>query len=209
MNSRRLLPKQPLVDLQEEIYDDVRTWSREYLEVPNVHLNKLPACPFARQAWKDNKVVIEIRNPDAGYTRQLHRHVKNIDWSKKEILIFCDIHFKEYSLNKFQSIIDSFNNKYNKKDIYFLGFHPKNPATAEEQEFLVNPTGKPEELPSSNVEYSMMLIQKFSQLFHASDKLHRMGYYKKWPVEYYEDVVNSRQQLYKKLFIGGKNDEKR
>ena len=40
----------------------------------------------------------------------------------------------------------------------------------------------------------MMLIQKFSQLYEASDRLKRVGYYKKWPKEYYNEVVNSRQQ---------------
>jgi len=47
----------------------------------------------------------------------------------------------------------------------------------------------------------MMLIQKFSQLYEASDRLHRMGYYDKWPKDYYHEVVSSRQKQYKKLFM--------
>ena len=49
----------------------------------------------------------------------------------------------------------------------------------------------------------MMLIQKFSQLYESSDRLKRMGYYDKWPQEYYEDVVLARQNLYKKLLTEG------
>ena len=45
-----------------------------------------------------------------------------------------------------------------------------------------------------------MLIQKFSQLYEASDRLKRMGYYDKWPTDYYNEVVSSRQIQYKKLF---------
>jgi len=48
----------------------------------------------------------------------------------------------------------------------------------------------------------MMLIQKFSQLQEASDKLHRQGYYKLWPKGYYRDVVVSRQKTYRRIFGG-------
>jgi len=163
----------------------------------------MPACPFAKKAWLENKVDIQYRDPDLGYTRNLHQHVKKINFEEKEILIFCDPFFREFSLNKFQKEIDSFNYKYNRKDIYFLGFHPKNPPTEEDQEFLINPTGDTSNLPDGRIDFSMMLIQKFSQLYEASDRLKRMGYYDKWPQEYYDDVVLSRQQKYKKLFKGG------
>ena len=93
------------------IKEEIRSWSKHYLEVRNKHLNGLPACPFARKSWAQNKVDIQVRNTDQGYTRDLHKRVKKINFDKKELLIFCDINFKEYSLNKFQSIIDNFNNR--------------------------------------------------------------------------------------------------
>jgi len=189
-------------NVKKLIHEEIRLWSKHYLEVRNKHLNGLPACPFARKSWAQNKVDIQIRNTDQGYTRDLHKHVKKLDFDKKELLIFCDTNFKQYSLNKFQSIIDNFNGRYNKKDIYFMGFHPYNPPNKEEQEFLLDPTGDASDLPESKIEFSMMLIQKFSQLYEASDRLHRMGYYDEWPTDYYHEVVSSRQQQYKKLFKG-------
>ena len=191
-----------MVHVKKLIHEEIRLWSKHYLEVRNKHLNGLPACPFARKSWAQNKVVIQIRNTDQGYTRDLHRHVKKLDFDKKELLIFCDVNFKQYSLNKFQGIVDNFNGRYNKKDIYFMGFHPYNPPNKEEQEFLLDPTGNMSDLPESKIEFSMMLIQKFSQLYEASDRLHRMGYYDEWPTDYYHEVVSSRQQQYKKLFKG-------
>ena len=192
-------------DTKKLIHEEIRLWSKHYLEVRNKHLNGLPACPFARKSWAQNKVDIQIRNTDQGYTRDLHKHVKKIDFDKKELLIFCDTNFKQYSLNKFQSIIDNFNGRYNKKDVYFMGFHPYNPPNKEEQEFLLDPTGDASDLPESKIEFSMMLIQKFSQLYEASDRLHRMGYYNEWPTDYYHEVVSSRQQQFKKLFKGDKH----
>ena len=191
-------------NVKKLIHEEIRLWSKHYLEVRNKHLNGLPACPFARKSWAQNKVDIQIRNTDQGYTRDLHKHVKKIDFDKKELLIFCDINYKQYSLNKFQSIIDNFNGRYNKKDVYFMGFHPYNPPNKEEQEFLLDPTGDASDLPESKIQFSMMLIQKFSQLYEASDRLHRMGYYHEWPTDYYHEVVSSRQQQYKKLFKGEK-----
>ena len=189
-------------NVKKLIHEEIRLWSKHYLEVRNKHLNGLPACPFARKSWAQNKVDIQIRNTDQGYTRDLHRHVKKLDFDKKELLIFCDVNYKQYSLNKFQGIVDNFNGRYNKKDIYFMGFHPYNPPNKEEQEFLLDPTGDTSDLPESKIQFSMMLIQKFSQLYEASDRLHRMGYYNEWPTDYYHEVVSSRQQQYKKLFKG-------
>ena len=189
-------------NVKKLIHEEIRLWSKHYLEVRNKHLNGLPACPFARKSWAQNKVDIQIRNTDQGYTRDLHKHVKKLDFDKKELLIFCDVNYKQYSLNKFQGIVDNFNGRYNKKDIYFMGFHPYNPPNKEEQEFLLDPTGDVSDLPDSKIQFSMMLIQKFSQLYEASDRLHRMGYYNEWPTDYYHEVVSSRQQQYKKLFKG-------
>ena len=189
-------------NVKKLIHEEIRLWSKHYLEVRNKHLNGLPACPFARKSWAQNKVDIQIRNTDQGYTRDLHRHVKKLDFDKKELLIFCDVNYKQYSLNKFQSIVDNFNGSYNKSDVYFMGFHPYNPPNKEEQEFLLEPTGDASDLPESKIQFSMMLIQKFSQLYEASDRLHRMGYYDEWPTDYYHEVVSSRQQQYKKLFKG-------
>ena len=79
-----------------------------------------------------------------------------------------------------------------------MSFHPSNPATKKDQEFLVSPNG---EIPpiESDLKYSMMLVQKFSQLHQASDKLKKQGYYSQWPKGYYRDVVVSREDKYKKL----------
>ena len=39
---------------------DIRKWSHEFLEVPNAKLNGLPPCPYAKQAWIDDKVSFSI-----------------------------------------------------------------------------------------------------------------------------------------------------
>jgi len=191
------------VSFREEVIKDVRKWSELYLEVPNKHLGGYPACPFAKKTWTDNKVVVEVKRKNKWYKSELNAQLKHLDFSVHELLIFCDPYFN-YSLEDFQVVIDEYNDWYNKKDIFFMGFHPHNPANEEEQEFLVTPNGSTPIIENS-IDYSMMLAQKFSQLQEASDKLHKAGYYDKWPKGYYQDVVVSRAKTYKRIF-GGQHD---
>ena len=191
------------MSLEEEVKKDVRRWSEIYLEVPNIHLGGYPACPFAKKTWTDNKVVVGVKRKHKWYKSELNGYLKHLDFSVHELLIFCDPYFN-YSLEDFQTAIDEYNYWYNKKDIFFMGFHPSNPANEEEQEFLVTPNGSTPIIEDS-LNYSMMLAQKFSQLQEASDKLHKAGYYKKWPKVYYRDVVVSRAKTYKRIF-GGRHD---
>jgi hypothetical protein len=187
---------------RQQIIEDVRIWSKTFLEVSNVHLGGLPACPFARKAWADDKVWVSVKTKHSTYKKELNDCLKNLDFTKKEILIFCDSYYS-YSPDDLYEATEDYNYWYNKKDIYFMSFHPSNPATIEEQKFLVSPTEEPEENVSyPEYKYSMMLVQKFSQLQQASDKLHKQGYYKLWPKGYYRDVVVSRAKKYKKI-IGG------
>ena len=41
-----------------EIEKDLRSWSSEVLEVPNQNLKGLSACPYAKEAWKKDKVLV-------------------------------------------------------------------------------------------------------------------------------------------------------
>jgi hypothetical protein len=163
----------------------------------NKHIG-FPACPFAAKWRRDNKLRIEVRPDKSKYEKHLTTVLN--DWNKKQhdIIIFCDPFWEQYDEEKFQDKIDFYNKTYNRRDVYFMGFHPNNPATVEDQEFLVNPHDDCDWEPEYM--YSMMLIQKFKQLYDASCKLHKIGYYKKWPAEYYDDVVKTRQDTYEKLF---------
>ena len=184
---------------RQQIIEDVRLWSKNFLEVPNIHLGGVPACPFAKKAWADNKVWIAVKTKNSTYKKELNDCIKNLDFSKKDILIFCDPYYS-YSPDELHLATEDYNEWYNRKDIYFMSFHPSNPATVDEQEFLVSPTDEIGETPDyPDYKYSMMLVQKFSQLQQASDKLHKQGYYSQWPKGYYRDVVVSRQEKYKKI----------
>ena len=182
---------------RKQIIEDVRLWSKHYLEVPNLHLGGVPACPFAKKAWHDKKVWVSVKSKGSTYKSELNDHLKNLNFKVSEILVFCDPYYS-YSPDDLHEATEEYNYFYNKKDMFFMSFHPQNPATVDEQEFLVAPEG---EVPKveSDLKYSMMLVQKFSQLQQASGKLKKQGYYNQWPKGYYRDVVVSREKKYKQI----------
>jgi len=57
-----------------DIIDDVRLWSSHYLEIPNIHLGGVPACPFAKKAWQDNKVWVSVKSKGSTYKIELNNH---------------------------------------------------------------------------------------------------------------------------------------
>ena len=182
---------------RKQIIEDVRLWSKHYLEVPNLHLGGVPACPFAKKAWHDKKVWVSVKSKGSTYKSELNDHLKNLNFKVSEILVFCDPYYS-YSPDDLHEATEEYNYFYNKKDMFFMSFHPQNPATVDEQEFLVAPEGEVPQV-ESDLKYSMMLVQKFSQLQQASDKLKKQGYYNQWPKGYYRDVVVSREKKYKQI----------
>ncbi len=69
---------------REEIIEDVRLWSKHFLEVPNVHLGGVPACPFAKKAWADDKVWVAVKTKGSTYKKELNTHIDNLDFLLKK-----------------------------------------------------------------------------------------------------------------------------
>jgi hypothetical protein len=65
---------------------DIRTWSKDFLEVPNAKLNGLPPCPYARKAWADNKVVFSINTGIDG----LLQSIRSFDGHDYDIVVWAN-----------------------------------------------------------------------------------------------------------------------
>ena len=44
----------------QPVTDDLKSWSREVLDIPNSHLSGLKACPYAENAWKNERVDVWV-----------------------------------------------------------------------------------------------------------------------------------------------------
>jgi len=166
------------------IKDDIRSWSREVLEVPNPELNGLPACPYAKQAWKQNKVnVVETDS-------LVETVVKEADWfdNTYDLVIVASYNFPE--IDFFDTYIEYLNDTYSENDLHIMGFHPDYGAEDADLDFLYDNNWE----SSVENEYAMMFIQSLSKVDDASLQLEKMGYYNVYPEEEYKALVLERRQ---------------
>ena len=167
------------------IKDDLRSWSREVLEVANPALNGLPACPYAQETWKQNKVdVIETNHIGIETIAQANKFHNN----QYDLVVVASFSFP--TPYQFTEFIGFLNDTYTHRDIYIMGFHPEYGAEEADLDFLY----EHDWTSSIDEEYAMLFIQSLSQVDDASLKLEKLGYYSVYPEEEYKALVLERRQ---------------
>ena len=68
-----------------KIEQDIRDWSANFLEIPHDKLNGLPPCPYAKQAWLEDKVAFSINTGLEG----LAQTVKEFDLHGYDIVVWA------------------------------------------------------------------------------------------------------------------------
>jgi hypothetical protein len=182
--------------LENAIVQEIIEWSAVALETPNPHFNGLPPCPYAKQAWLDQRVAILFKYEDS--YQVLYSCISQFD-DKFDLVIIVDLAndkepeaFHSYweGLNKFIAegvFID--------KDIWVMGFHPED----EPSEFV----DEIEFTPNNDTLYSLIFVQRLSKLQEAADKLNKKGYYDAYDGQYNaREIYALREELYRRLKNG-------
>ena len=165
---------------------DIRKWSHNFLEIPNVKLNGLPPCPYAKQAWADNKVTFSINTGIDGLleaVRVFDTHDYDIVVWASEVLPdikyldgFCD------GMNELMSVAGI--------DLHLMVFHPDYNAEQAGLDFLIE-----DDIVDESLTYCMVFVQKLSLLDDAALSLEKSGYYKHFPEDTFESLVLERRRL--------------
>jgi len=102
---------------------DIRNWSHNFLEVPNVKLNGLPPCPYAKQAWLDNKVTFSINTGIEG----LIRAVKVFNNHDYDIVVWAEENVID--MPYLDGFVDGMNELLSVSgiDLHLMQFHPDTP----------------------------------------------------------------------------------
>ena len=168
------------------VEQDIRNWSHNFLEVPNEKLNGLPPCPYAKQAWTDNKVTFSINTGLDGLVdavKQFESHDYDIVvWASEELPDmeyldgFCD------GMNEALSVQGA--------DMHLMQFHPEYSAEDAGLDFLLQ-----DGVSDPELEYCMVFVQRLSVLDDAALSLEKSGYYLKFPVETFHSLVIDRRRL--------------
>lgn len=165
------------------IEDDLRDWSKHVLEVPSLHLNGLPPCPYAKKAWLDKKVKViecaDVLKSSLVYTDLL---------SQYDLIVLAS--FTIPDAGTMQKTIEEYNDTYAKNDLYFMLFHPEYGAEEAELDFLY----EHEWVSGIEEEYCMVFIQKLSKVDDLSLQLEKQGYYKAFPEDEYQTLVLERRK---------------
>ena len=189
-------------EIENKIIDDLKNWSKNALKIPNEHYNNLPACPFAKAAWINDKVGF-IFNYEGNYNL-IHSCINDWDDSKDVIIL---IDFFPDDLDDLDVFLDDVNQdissgKYNTKDMYLMGFHPED----ESNELLDDSLDMEED---SGPTYAMIFFQRLSKLQEASDSLRMKGYYNVCE-DYYNagSLYERRKSIYRRLKNGDEESKK-
>ena len=175
--------------LVRSITEDILSWSKDFLEQPNKHINNLPVCPYAKKARTDNKVSIIEHNDSNTLLEEVINQANSFKDTNKQI---CIVACNDLSIDadELHNYIHALNFVYVPQDIYLMPFHPEDGE--EEIDFLQDTHWE------SDNEFLMVLIQPFDELERASSQLTKTGYYNNWPKDYYDATVNKRKQ-YRRL----------
>ena len=165
---------------------DIRNWSHNFLEVPNVKLNGLPPCPYAKQAWLDNKVTFSINTGIDG----LIRAVKVFDNHDYDIVVWAEENVID--MHYLDGFVDGMNELLSVSgiDLHLMQFHPDYGAQEAGLDFLLQ-----EGVSDPDLEYCMVFVQKLSLLDDAALSLEKSDYYKNFPEDTYEALVLDRRRL--------------
>jgi len=162
---------------------DLRSWSREVLEVPNPHLGGTPACPFAKQAWRNDTIlVVETDDIFAESRRQCAAFV-NIG---KELTVVASYNIPDISI--LHLFVEQMHEDF--PHLHCMQFHPEYDAGDAELDFLTDNVWE----SGTDEPYSMLFIQDLRTVVEASDRLVQLGYYETYPTDEYEELVVNRKR---------------
>ena len=171
------------------IEEDIISWSKDFLELPNKELGGKPVCPYAKQARTSGQINIVVEESGEKLLQTVVNQCNNFKQSGKKICIVACSDL-EVTADELDSYVYALNHVFVPQDVYLMASHPGNDL--EPVEFLENTDWE------SDNEFLMVLIQPFEELEKASSNLNKIGFYESWPQDYYESTVNKRK-TYRRL----------
>lgn len=162
---------------------DLRSWSKEVLEVPNPHLGGLPACPFAKQAWREDKVLVVETDDFFVDGRKLCAAFAD---SGKDLVVIATYDIPD--ADEMNDFVGEMNAAH--PDLHCMQFHPSHDAGDADLEFLTDNDW----VSGEDQAYAMLFIQDLRAVVAASDRLELLGYYAAYPTDEYETLVVNRKR---------------
>lgn len=181
---------------ENAVVREMMEWSNVALNTPHPFFNGLPPCPYAKQAWLENKVAVLFKYEDNYQT--LYSTISQFQ-DTFDVAIIVDMENK-LDNEDFHTYLDGLNLAISEgffidRDIWLMGFHPEDEVSEFEEDVPFEPL--------VNHPYSMIFVQRLSKLQEAADKLRKKGYYDGYDDGYNaQDIFELREKLHRRLKNG-------
>jgi hypothetical protein len=164
------------------IVEEIKRWSRDVLQQPSDFFNGLPPCPYAFDAWVNNRVKITFGGQD--------QTLKSFDYLDDDRTDLVIVVVSDWKHDEIEEWCNMQNKILVEKDLVLMPFVPGSGVG----------TGQPEEEmedwePLVEEEYAMVFIQRLSDVVAASENLENAGYYKNCTAEFLKYVKDRRERL--------------
>jgi|TARA_R110000803_G_scaffold203006_1_gene268387 hypothetical protein len=182
--------------IEKEICQEIQEWSQGIVEKANPYFNNLPSCPYARKAWREDKISFLFKK-DGGF-QDLYTAISSFN-DELDIVMLVDLAFEKDS-EAFHEYLENLNDVISEgmfidKDIWLMGFHPSD----EENDYIDDSTF----MNAVEKEYAIIFIQRLSKLQESADMLVEKGYYDQYRKEYDADAIfQKREKFYRRLKDG-------
>lgn len=182
--------------LEQRIKQELREWSRHALESPSPFFNNLPACPYAKKAWDEDRVGFVFKTEDDSLS--LYQTIAGFD-DRFDVIMVVDLSYRK-DPKDFEEFLFALNEAISKgmlgqRDVWVMGFHPDD----DPEDFLDDGSFS----PLVGEKYAIIFVQRLKALHEKAEALKPLGYYDK-SFEAFEntDLYAQRENLYRRLIDG-------
>ncbi len=186
-----------LVGQEKEIISEIKAWSKYALEKKSKEFNGLPPCPYAKKAWKDDKVSVIFKHEPDNY-QDICQVISTWD-DAVDLVIVVDTAFQP-NPDDFHEYLDGLNEAiangfFINRDAWLMGFHP-----FQDPNELIDDGSFD---PIVDTEYAMIFIQRLSKVQEAAQKIAKLGYYDNYFGSYdAAEIYEKRNELHRRLSNG-------
>lgn len=148
--------------------NDIEEWIDNFLSVPHKAFSGMPPCPYAKKAWIDNKIQVEIST-----SRDLDDDIKKTlatEKGDKDVILFL-LDPREVSPEGLELVSKT----YSSDKWMLMEDHPEGHEEVDD-------------LCLNNGKYAIIFCNRREKLENAREELKKTDYYDKFDPDYKEEV---------------------
>ncbi len=168
------------------IESSLKLWIETKLSVSTPFLGNCPPCPYAKEAFFKKRISIDEATPQDLYEK-VEIQLQNFNREKEiQVAMVVVSEWQKCPAPQITEFVKKMRDTYFHHDLWLLYDHPELKENIGNFEF-------------NHGSLLIFMIQKLSHLVSTSEELEKTGYYKQWPMDYYEEVVGLRRKYYERL----------